>query len=69
MRINTILDAGTNVLVTAKPIDTFNKKWSLSKNLNMSVSFFNRFGVIVMLKDEPNEETDPKFREHICNEF
>ncbi|XP_040582598.1 DNA replication licensing factor mcm7-A-like, partial [Lepeophtheirus salmonis] len=63
--INATLNARTSILAAANPLGTFNKKLSLSKNLNMPVSLLSRFDAIFIIQDIPDRDTDKLLAEHI----
>lgn len=66
--INTTLNARCSILAAANPVKgRYDIKKSLEYNINLPISLLSRFDIIVVLKDDQNENVDLELAEHITN--
>jgi DNA replication licensing factor MCM7 len=66
--ITTTLNARTSVLAAANPLySRWNKRKSMSDNINLPNSLISRFDLIFLILDTPSEENDLKLAKHVCH--
>jgi len=60
------LNARTAVLATANPtLGRYNSYQNVAQNINLPISLLNRFDLIYLIRDTPDDEQDEKTADHI----